>query len=377
MSDDIISDIEALIKHGADQKRNDPKFNELALRLFAYQFEKNKYYKKYCQKKEILPTKIESWEEIPAVPTAVFKEFPMTTFPPEKAVKIFKTTGTSNPSKKGIVYLNEDGLRLLDMGYRESCKTYYFPDNKKLFCVFLMPTPESAPEMGITHGLWESVQEVMDGYIYLITPKGIDFTGVVSVLKQKEKEGVPVFLAGPSFGFVYLFDAGKKQNFSFQMAPGSRLGQGGGYKGRSREMTREEFKKYACSFFGLDPDYVLDTLGLTEISTAFHENSLYNHVKNIKDSSYKPNLPWTRTTAVDPDTLERLPKGKIGLLRHYCLTNVCTVLAVQTDDLGYETENGFDITGRVKGAEARGCSIAMDDMINAATEAKSHGEKAD
>ncbi len=370
MNDEVISDIEALVKRGADQKLNDKEFNELALRLFEYQFEKNKYYKLYCQKKEIVPTKVEIWEEIPPVPTAVFKEFPMTTFPSEQAVKIFKTSGTSNPSKKGIVYLNEDGFRLLNEAYKESCKIAYLPDNEKLFGVFLMPNPETVPEMGLAHGIWVSLKDCLDGFVYLITSKGIDFPGVIRILKQKEEEEVPVILCGPAFGFVYFFDAGKQQNLSFHLPPGSRLGQGGGYKGRSREMARDDFQRTACSFFGLESNYVLDTLGLTEVATFFTDNGLYNHIKGITGPRYKPNLPWTRTMAVSPDTLERLPKGDTGLLRHYCLTNVCTVLAVQTDDLGYEIENGFEIVGRVKGAEARGCSVAMDDIINATKEAQ-------
>jgi hypothetical protein len=44
-----------------------------------------------------------------------------------------------------------------------------------------------------------------------------------------------------------------------------------------------------------------------------------------------------------------LPPGEVGLLRHYDLINVPTVLAVQTDNLGYVNADGsFQIVGRAK-----------------------------
>lgn len=364
MKSEIIEDIENFVKQGVEQGLDEKKFNELALRLFKYQFDKNKLYGAYCRKKEVDPENVEKWEDIPSVPTAIFKEFPMTTFDIEDAVKIFKTSGTSDASKKGTIYLNEEGLNLLNLAYREAARPYVFPDKIKLYGVLLMPSPEAFPEMGISHGIWESVKEHLSGHKFLITPKGIDFPGVIQLLKQKEKEDEPVLLVGPAFGFVYFFDAGIQQNLKFNLPIGSRLGQGGGYKGRSRELTREDFEAQAASLFGLDTNYIFDVLGLTEVSNAFPENRLYNHLNSIEKDRYKPNLPWSRTITVNPDTLERQPKGEIGLLRHYCLTNICNVLSIQTEDLGYEIDNGFEIVGRVKGAEARGCSIAMDEIMH-------------
>jgi hypothetical protein len=39
------------------------------------------------------------------------------------------------------------------------------------------------------------------------------------------------------------------------------------------------------------------------------------------------------------------------------------VLAIQTADLGRELHDGFEMIGREPGAEARGCSIAADEML--------------
>ncbi len=49
------------------------------------------------------------------------------------------------------------------------------------------------------------------------------------------------------------------------------------------------------------------------------------------------------------------------------LANTGSVLAVQTADLGRELPGGFEVLGRSPGAEARGCSIAADEMLGASS----------
>ena len=45
------------------------------------------------------------------------------------------------------------------------------------------------------------------------------------------------------------------------------------------------------------------------------------------------------------------------------LANTGSVLAVWTSDLGRHVEGGFEVLGRQRGAEARGCSIAADEIL--------------
>jgi hypothetical protein len=65
---------------------------------------------------------------------------------------------------------------------------------------------------------------------------------------------------------------------------------------------------------------------------------------------------------VNPDTLESLPNGETGLLKHFDLANRGHILAIQTDDLGKKTEEGFEVFGRSKEGSARGCSLTIDEM---------------
>jgi hypothetical protein len=65
---------------------------------------------------------------------------------------------------------------------------------------------------------------------------------------------------------------------------------------------------------------------------------------------------------VDPDTLEPLPAGEQGLLRHFDLANRGHICAIQTDDMGKQLECGFEVYGRAQEGEARGCSLTLDEM---------------
>ena len=40
-----------------------------------------------------------------------------------------------------------------------------------------------------------------------------------------------------------------------------------------------------------------------------------------------------------------------------------SVIAIQTADLGQRIGDGFEVLGREPGAEARGCSIAADELL--------------
>jgi hypothetical protein len=75
--------------------------------------------------------------------------------------------------------------------------------------------------------------------------------------------------------------------------------------------------------------------------------------------------PWARTLVVDPETLQEVPRGERGLLLHFDLVNRASVLAVLSEDVGRGVGDGFELFGRASASEARGCSIALDELIEA------------
>jgi hypothetical protein len=87
----------------------------------------------------------------------------------------------------------------------------------------------------------------------------------------------------------------------------------------------------------------------------------------VVDAHGQPRLlvfpAWCRVRAVDPDSLELLPEGHRGLLRFYDLSNVDSILAIQTADVGIVLPEGVLLEGRAKGSTPRGCSLAVDEIL--------------
>ena len=171
-------------------------------------------------------------------------------------------------------------------------------------------------------------------------------------------------ICGGSFGFVNFFDYCRGNGLKFRLPSGSRTLDAGGFKGKSREVKREEFVSECEAFLGIKKEYSINLLGMTEISSQFYDNTLRNFHRGVNSPRAKVNPPWTKTLVVDPDTLEPLPPGQMGLLRHFDLANRGHIAAIQTDDLGRMTPEGFEVFGRSKEGEARGCSLTIDEMTH-------------
>jgi len=60
---------------------------------------------------------------------------------------------------------------------------------------------------------------------------------------------------------------------------------------------------------------------------------------------------------VSPETGGEVSDGETGLIRVFDLANVYSVMAIQTEDLGTRSGDGFALAGRAALAAPRGCSL--------------------
>ncbi len=358
---DLDQKITDFIRKGTDFK-DDEGFNRLALEVFGLQFKFIPLYRRYCEKRGIQPEKIYSWEEIPALPTDVFKMLELSMFS-SQTVRTFMTSGTTRPEERGKVGFDEGGLKLMDATIEEAASSFLFPDRVKTKILILAPPPDMAPHMIMAYGM-----NRLKGHFglpqsrFLVSREGFEVETLIKELRSSEEEGIPVTLCGGSFGFVNFFDYCHEKGLRFQLPLGSRTLDAGGFKGRSREVTREEFVRACGEILGVGKNYSVNLLGMTEMSSQFYDSTLRDFQKGLRASGAKINPPWTKTVVVNPDTLEPLPDGETGLLKHFDLANRGHILAIQTDDLGRRTPEGFEVFGRSKEGSVRGCSLTIDEM---------------
>jgi len=168
----------------------------------------------------------------------------------------------------------------------------------------------------------------------------------------------PVFLLGTAFAFVHLFDHCDTEKLKFELAEGSRAMETGGFKGRSRELSKADLYALFERALGIPTTQIVNEYGMTELSTQFYDATL----RIGKQTDGKTVPPWARVLIIDPNTGKEAADNERGLIRIFDLANLWSMMCVQTEDLGIArmSDSGlveFEVLGRAAGAEVRGCSL--------------------
>jgi anaerobic magnesium-protoporphyrin IX monomethyl ester cyclase len=171
----------------------------------------------------------------------------------------------------------------------------------------------------------------------------------VTALRLSERTGRPLALLGSTWAFDHFFDACRAEGVRFRLPAGSRIVESGGYVGRYARCSPDELIGKCRDILGVREEYCINALWLCESSTVYFDNVLRDSFAGVRRPRTKQSPPWCRTIVIDPFSMKRLPKGRTGLLRHYDLTNRAMAIAVQTGNLGYETEEGFEVVGKWNG----------------------------
>lgn len=347
------------------QGQDEETFNALALREFALQFGNIEPYRRFCLKRQVSPENISSWREVPAVPTEAFKHLNFFCFGEREVTRVFSTSGTTQGDQRGKSHFDQVGLEIMREAILQNARCYLFPDSLRSRILVLAPSPAQVPQMIMAYGMSILIEEWgMPGSEFFIDLErgGFQLEAFVQALHEAQSEDTPVAVLGGTTGFANFFRHCQENGLSFMLPSGSRSLDAGGYKGMTQEIPKDEFLACFPKYLGIPQEYSVNLLGMTELGSQLYDNVLHNRVQGIVSPRHKINPPWTRTIVVDPTTLEQKPLGEVGLLRHYDLTNRERVLAIQTDDLGREVEGGFEVLGRAREGEARGCSITIDEM---------------
>ena len=148
----------------------------------------------------------------------------------------------------------------------------------------------------------------------------------------------------------------------------------GGYKGRSREVGRSDLYRMLSDRLGVPTTFIVNEYGMTEMSSQFYDGVAGSAASVIAERRHL-GPGWVRSVAVDPETLEALPPGRMGILRHVDLANLYSVAAIQTSDLGTIEADGIVLRGRAPAAEARGCSMAVEELMRMIDEEEVGGRR--
>ncbi|TVM19207.1 hypothetical protein DPQ33_02275 [Oceanidesulfovibrio indonesiensis] len=296
------------------------------------------------------PDSIDTYADIPAVGLGVFKKFEF--FAGGDVVKTFRTSGTSGKGRGASIFDAAD-LELMNASILANAAQHFFPDGQKTRFFMLVPPPAMAPDVIMAYGMdhisrtWALAEPFC-----AVGPGRLLLDEGIQRLRQWADENVPVTIIGGSFGIVNFVEGLGKDN-AVALPAGSRILDAGGFKGRSRELTRGEFVRICADFFAIPKDMCINLYGLTELASQFYSRGL------------QPKTPahWTRVRVCNPLTLEETSPGGQGVPVLYDLANVARPMAILTDDLAQACDDFcFEIIGRASGSAPRGCSLNLEDV---------------
>ena len=346
----------ALMARGVSTPTSDDEFNELACAIFEFQYERCGVYRAYCEQQKCIPETVSHWQQIPAVPASAFKDFTLACFPAEDAVGEFQTSGTTR-EKSGRHFFHT--LELYDAAITHNFAAHLLPDNARLPMMVLPSSLQETLHSSLSHMMGVVLREfgAVDS-AYYVERGTLSLERLVSALREAERSGQPVFLLGTAFTFVDLSDHLIQHNETFQMADGSRVMDTGGFKGRSREVSKKALYGLIEECLGIPPTRVVNEYGMTELSTQFYDQTL----REGRQTDRKLAPPWSRVLIIDPHTSQIANEGHRGLIRVYDLANLWSAMCLQTEDLGVAGGNVFEVLGRATGAEVRGCSLNAESL---------------
>ena len=352
----------------------------MALELFGLQFEHNPAYRKICAAQQITPGTITDWRQIPAVPTAAFKEFELTCLPPQTWTTVFLSSGTTEV-RPSCHFHNRESLLL----YEQSVLTWFWsadassallPSREHHQCssvsrrlLSLTPDKAAAPHSSLVHMfecIGNSAQFAGSQFFGEIAADGdwaLDLPAVRDRLERAARQGEHIMVVGTAFSFVHLLDHLGEQKPVLVLPPGSRVLETGGYKGRSRSMPKSELHPLITARLGVPRGNIVCEYGMAELSSQAYDCLALTRATPGPQFGW-PNVsrrlcfpPWARVQVVSAETAGEVPEGQVGLIRVFDLANVYSVLAIQTEDLAVRRGDGFELIGRANQAEPRGCSL--------------------
>lgn len=337
-------------------------FNQAALELFAIQYERVEIFREWCKFKSVSPSNADAWDKIPPLPIGTFKNFRVSGIERGMETHEFLSSGTTSSVRSRHIHFGPS-LALYRKSLLTSFENLFIEGRLKEWegdIVRLIPRGSEAPTSSLAHMMDVVEEEVKStGKCEVFSLASVNSDGKWEVdfdlmkdwaagLKQASR---PVIMAGTAFSYVHLMDwLSESDTGPINLPMGSLVMETGGYKGQSRELTRQELHASLNQFLGITNHQIITEYGMSELCSQAYR---------IPGPPPNPFVtpPWMRVRIIDPESGDPVLLGEPGVIQIFDLANVWSVMAVETEDLGALWQNGFEIIGRTESSQPKGCSL--------------------
>jgi hypothetical protein len=332
-------------------------FDALATDLARFQAANVPGFARLCRARGADPGSFKLARDVPAVPTDAFKLSRVAWFSPEETRATFLTSGTTAGARGTHRMRRPETYDAAALAFGRWALTSDLEEPPRV--LILGPSEAETPESSLARMMTlfanrlgapekRPVNFVNDGILEL--------AALDQRVAEATVQGKSVLLLATSFALVHLLDA--LDGGHFRLPPSSRVMQTGGFKGRSREIDAAQLRSELAEALGLEQRAIVAEYGMTELASQFYEATLRGGEPGVY---HEP--PWARVEPVDPETLEPVPEGEVGIARICDLMNVDSAVVVLTADRVRRKGAGVELLGRSPGAPPRGCSLGLDELV--------------
>lgn len=314
---------------------NAANFDDIALQVFHYQYERNSIYRDFTNAIKVDPAKVADIFHIPFLPIGFFKTHAvlsgMGTLPP----LVFESSGTTGdiPSRHYVADEQVYEASLLQ-GFSE-----FYGDPAGYAILALLPSYLERKNASLVHMakvlMRESEHPACGFYLD-------EWHKLKEVLTQLEKAGQKTLLLGVTFA---LLDFAEAYPMSLQH---TIVMETGGMKGRKTEWTREQVHAFLKQQWGLQQ--VHSEYGMTELLSQAYARAegIFSPTSTMKVLVRDINDPFD------------IKQSGAGCLNIIDLANIHSCSFIATEDIGNVHASGtFEVLGRMDHAALRGCSLMV------------------
>ncbi len=327
-------------------------FEELSLEAFAFQFERIGPLRRLCRKQNAIPGSVQHWSDVPLVPALAFRTLELASAP---AQETFRSSGTSGGRRSVHGHGFLDLYRTtIDASFPAAC----LGPLERPPMLSLIPDRSQAPDSSLSF----MIDHLLANYgapesLTAFGPGGLQATKARSFLAARQRDGRATLVLATAFALASLLEALERLDLRFRLPAGSVIFETGGYKGRTREVSRHELVERLSDRLGVASSSVVREYGMTELTSQIYTRAL---VGRDADLFLPPH--WVRVRILEPTSLVDQPPGEKGLIAIFDLANLSSAVHLLTEDLGVAEGDGFRLVGRASGAELRGCSLTVEEL---------------
>lgn len=307
-------------------------FNDVALKVFQYQYHNNAIYGQYCRAIATNIDKIDKLEDIPFLPIQFFKKHKVQCFATKPEIT-FSSSGTGGTQSFHHVKKLSDYKAAFMYAWLHFFKS---PNNY----VFLPLLPAYSERKG------SSLIYMVDALMTLSKQGNKQYyLNDYDILHQHYQEALSQGKTPVIFGVTFALLNLCNTNYSFDSAT---IIETGGMKGRGKELLRENLH-----------DILYANLGDISLCSEYGMTELLSQAYALDGVNFNcpPQMKVLLRQNDDPfDYNNTKSSGGINIVD---LTNLHSCSFIETEDLGRKTDKGFKVLGRFDQSELRGCNLML------------------